>query len=326
MKNDQYFKHDAGASCNQKIMRLIDELGMKGYGAYWVLQETLRMQKNYRAPMDTLNRIARRARVMPAFLLRIINNYDLFVVEEECFYSPGMLRRMRAYDTKTTPTLHQDTPLEGANSLEISENTLPNARKEEKKERREEKKEKKKEEEEEILRQAQNDSRGSLNGDTESQNDNESRLTPQQVRRFVNGVDHWQEYIDEAFSDRSWLEVIAMHSGMGAKFMPRLPEIRDFFKRHVRTYGKEQTICSVADAKSYFGNFVRRGMPTQKALLAELAHRSARQVQNDPYRYEERDPQTGQRTYCGGLPIPEDAPPRPSENAVWSEELHEWSA
>ena len=296
MKNDQYFKHDAGAAGNRKMMRLIDEMGMKGYGAYWMLLETLRMQKDYRAPLDIVRRLAQRARVMPAFLLRVIRNYELFAVEADSFYSPGMTRRMRPYDAKTTPPLHDDSNLEGGNSLKDSENRLPNARKEEKKERREDKKEEYP----------------------------PSKLTPLQVRNFANGVDHWERYIDEAFADTAWLEVVAMHSGMGTTFVARLEEIRAFFKRHVRTYGKEPTICSVADAKSYFGNFIRQGTPTLQALRTELDKREKKKKKEDLYCYEERDPQTGQRTYCGQV-IPPDAPPRPSENAVWSDELREWS-
>lgn len=32
MKNDQYFKHDTGASGNRKLMKLIDELGTPSIG------------------------------------------------------------------------------------------------------------------------------------------------------------------------------------------------------------------------------------------------------------------------------------------------------
>ena len=304
MKNDLYFKHDVGASNNRKLMHLIDDLGMKGYGTYWLIQESLRMQQNYQAPLTLINRLARRARVMPAFVRQVIENYDLFVVTETCFYSPGMARRMRAYDLKMAPTLHEEVPLESLNSLRDCENTLPNAHV-----RREDKREERREEEEE---------RGG--GEKLS-----LRLTPLQVRNFANGVNYWERYIDQAFDDTAWLEVVAMHSGMGMEFIRRLEEIRAFFKRHVRTYGKEPTVCSVADAKSYFGNFIRQGTPTLQALQAELFKHQARQKENDPYRYEERDPQTGERIYCGQL-IPPDAPPRPSENAVWSNELHEWSA
>lgn len=281
MKNDLYFKHDAGASGNHKLMHLIDDLGMKGYGTYWRIQETLRMQQNYQAPLTLINRLARRARVMPAFVRQVIENYDLFVVTEEGFYSPGMARRMRAYDLKMAPTLHEEEPLESPNPLRDCENTLPNAHV-----RREDKREEEGREE---------------------------------------GVNYWERCIDDAFDDRAWLEVVAMHSGLGLEFIQRLEEIRDFFKRHVRTYGKEPTVCSVADAKSYFGNFIRQGTPTLQALRAALSKQQARQKENNPYRYEERDPQTGERIYCGQV-IPPDAPPRPSENAVWSNELREWSA
>lgn len=62
---------------------------MKGYDPYYLL-ETLRMQKDYREPLSIVRRLAKRSRVIPVFLMRIIRNYDLFVVEANCFYSPGM--------------------------------------------------------------------------------------------------------------------------------------------------------------------------------------------------------------------------------------------
>lgn len=145
MKNDQYFKHDAGASGNRKLIRLIDELNMKDYAVYWLLMETLRMQNGYRAPIAILKRLAHRARVKPAFLLQIIQNYELFVVNDEHFHSPGMTRRMHPYAMKTTSTRCSNSSEETPNPLETNETTPPNARKEEKKEKRKEE-EKKKEE------------------------------------------------------------------------------------------------------------------------------------------------------------------------------------
>ena len=38
----------------------------------------------------------------------------------------------------------------------------------------------------------------------------------------------------------------------------------------------------------------------------------------DFYRFEQRNPDTGERSYCG-VPIPADAPPRPNDQAVWCE-------
>lgn len=294
MKNDQYFKHDTGASGNRKLMQLIDEEGMKGYGAYWLLLETLRMQKDYRAPLGIVRRLAKRSRVMPAFLMRIICNYDLFVVEADCFYSPGMTRRMRPYTAKITPPLPDDGNEGAANPLVNSKTALRTTREEEKNEKEKRKK-----------------------------GEGEKKLPPAEVDRLLVKESVWEACIDSAFLELSWVEIQAMHSQMGSMFAEHLPEIIAFFKRHVRTYGKESTVCTVADAKNYFSNFIRPASATQKALLAEMRKQAERWQRENPYRYETLDPDSGQRTYFGQV-IPTDAPPRPSETSVWDEEKHRW--
>ena len=49
MKNDNFFKHDATAADDEKILLLIEREGLKGYGAYWILIEALRKQEIGRA-------------------------------------------------------------------------------------------------------------------------------------------------------------------------------------------------------------------------------------------------------------------------------------
>lgn len=97
---DSYFPHEAAASSNNKIVFLIEELGMKGYGAYWVLLEHLRLQKDYRCSMKALTFLARRMKSTKTFVLRVIQEFDLFVVDGDEFYSPGMQSRLIPLDEK----------------------------------------------------------------------------------------------------------------------------------------------------------------------------------------------------------------------------------
>jgi hypothetical protein len=61
MKKDAYwFSHDSNAKDDPKSMKLIDQLGLEGYGIYWVLIETLRDQPEYRYPLDMIPILARR--------------------------------------------------------------------------------------------------------------------------------------------------------------------------------------------------------------------------------------------------------------------------
>ena len=76
--------------------------------------------------------------------------------------------------------------------------------------------------------------------------------------------------------------------------------------------GNEGRILSPSDAKHYFCFFLEPGSVTFKRLVAELQ----KPIDKGKYKHEDRDPVTGQRSYCG-VPIPADAPPRPNEQAVW---------
>ncbi|MCD8031589.1 MAG: DUF4373 domain-containing protein [Bacteroides sp.] len=97
MIHDKFIKHDAGAAANLKLMILIQKEGLKGYGAYWILMEALRVQDDLSLSVESIPVIARRFRVKPDFLHRIVYNYDLFVIEDEYFYSTGMINRMKDY-------------------------------------------------------------------------------------------------------------------------------------------------------------------------------------------------------------------------------------
>ena len=127
----------------------------------------------------------------------------------------------------------------------------------------------------------------------------------------------WESWLNEALGERSWLELQAMHSGLGGAFLPYLELISKTFREHVLRQGTEVTICSLRDVKSYFSNYVRQGSITNKRLR-ELIEKAAA---TDVYRFEQLV--DGQRTYCG-LPIPEGAPPRPAVTSVWDERKLCW--
>jgi len=97
MIHDKFIKHDAGAAANFKLMMLIQKEGLKGYGAYWVLMEALRVQDDLSLSVKSIPVIARRFRVKPDFMHRIVYNYDLFVIEDDYFFSTGMINRMKDY-------------------------------------------------------------------------------------------------------------------------------------------------------------------------------------------------------------------------------------
>ena len=134
---------------------------------------------------------------------------------------------------------------------------------------------------------------------------------------------HFEKFIEEAMKDEYWLELVAMRTRL--PLQKRRQEIVEIFKRHVILMRKETEVYSIKEAKNYFANFTRKGTLTYKDLITELAARCRYQIPCGQATcrsevtmregYEDVNPETGERSYCG-ITIPEGAPPRPNENAV----------
>jgi hypothetical protein len=122
----------------------------------------------------------------------------------------------------------------------------------------------------------------------------------------------WERYVDQLADEQQWIEIMAMRSGLGLTFVKRFSEVLQHFKRHIQAVGNEKDIQSPSDAKRYFCFYNTPGSKPFRQLVDEL-HKP---IDKGKYKYEDRDPATGQRSYCG-VPIPADAPPRPNHQAVW---------
>jgi len=101
MHKAYWFTHDCNAKDDPKIMILIDELGLEGYGVYWVLIETLREQKDYKYPIKLLGSLARKYNTSLQKMEVVVLNYTLFEIENnEFFISKSLCGRMKKYDEK----------------------------------------------------------------------------------------------------------------------------------------------------------------------------------------------------------------------------------
>lgn len=95
MKDAYYFPHDTNAKDDPKIVMLIEQLGLEGYGIYWALIETLRDQPDYKYPLPLLPAIGRRYTTSGEKVETVVRNYGLFEIEgNEFFLSPSLSRRM----------------------------------------------------------------------------------------------------------------------------------------------------------------------------------------------------------------------------------------
>ena len=290
MKRDQYIPHEVSMRNTSEVMNLIEKEGMEGYGIYWALMEYLRTQDDYIGDMEVLKSLARQLRVRLPKLKRIMENYGLFSCTETTFLSPKLVEVMKPFEDRRARIEAYKCQKQKDNSLETSDVSS---------------------EKSDIV-------------SFEGKGKGEGKVTTLKEEKKVDDavvvstppvILSWERYVDELRHEQSWIEIMAMRSGLGVVFVNRFPEVLRHFKRHIQAVGNEKDIQSSSDAKRYFNNFNTPGSATFQKLVDELQ----KPVDKGKYKYEDRDPATGQRSYCG-VPIPADAPPRPNNQAVWCED------
>jgi hypothetical protein len=101
MREAVYFSHDSNAKDDPKCMLLIDQLGLEGYGAFWILVEILREQPGYRCPISLLPILAKRYNITAAKLETVVRSFGLFVIAEDSFFfSNSLNNRMEIMNDK----------------------------------------------------------------------------------------------------------------------------------------------------------------------------------------------------------------------------------
>ena len=93
-KDAFYFSHDANAQDDHKCMKLIDQLGMEGYGIFWALVERLRNENEYKLPVSVCSIYAKRWGTSKEKVDAVVNNYGLFKIEDDYFFSERLIRSM----------------------------------------------------------------------------------------------------------------------------------------------------------------------------------------------------------------------------------------
>ena len=308
MNKDYYFPHEIRTRNDEAVMELIECEGSSGYGLYWALMEYLRTQEGYVGKRVAVKTIARQMRTKPHKVESVLINYGLFIVDGNTFRSAKLESVMKPLDDKRMAVearcRRSAAAIQGQcsgsaeavseqnmdNSLETNSDSSENAsliKKNKVKENKE---------------------------DTSSPISSSSAEAAEELPKPVKYVPAWEQYVDSLQQDEQWKELMAMRSGLKQQFYTFFPQIVENFKRHVRMLGNEGRILSPSDAKHYFCFFLDPGSVTFKKLWEELQ----KPIDKGKFRFEDRDPTTGQRSYCG-IPIPSDAPPRPNNQAVWNE-------
>lgn len=91
-KDAYYFSHDSNARDDPKCVLLIEQLGLEGYGIFWVLVETLRDQPGYRYPLSLLPALARRYNTTYEKMKTVVHGYGLFAVTDDEFFHTDFVK------------------------------------------------------------------------------------------------------------------------------------------------------------------------------------------------------------------------------------------
>lgn len=103
MKKDAYyFPHFCNARHDRKIKRLRKELGIEGYGIYFMVLEVLREQPEFKYPYQDIDLLADEFDTSQAKMEVVIKKYELFEFDKQGnFHSPRLILYMQPYLEKT---------------------------------------------------------------------------------------------------------------------------------------------------------------------------------------------------------------------------------
>lgn len=99
-KEAYYFSHDSNAKDDPKILQLRMEMGWEGYGLFWALVEMLRNESDYRMRTHYKS-IAFALHTQEDSIQRIINDFDLFGIDDQFFWSESLLKRMEMKEERS---------------------------------------------------------------------------------------------------------------------------------------------------------------------------------------------------------------------------------
>ena len=96
----EYFSHDFHARSDPKLIKLLMKEGVAGIGVFWCIIEMLYEQGGVMEVAD-YETIAFELRSDCDLIKRVIENYGLFIFDDEKFYSKAVVERLEERDIKS---------------------------------------------------------------------------------------------------------------------------------------------------------------------------------------------------------------------------------
>jgi len=126
-----YFPHYVNARNDRKIRRVRKELGVEGYGIFYMLLEVLREQSDLKYPLEDIDLLAEDFGTSEQKIRVVICNYKLFEVDkDQLFFSPKQIEYLQPYFAKSNRAKHAALVRwnkEDANAMQMHSNGNANA-------------------------------------------------------------------------------------------------------------------------------------------------------------------------------------------------------
>lgn len=99
MANREFFSHDSDAFYDEKIVGMRADYGFESYALWWFIIERMRKEEDFKLDYDkktfrTIKVLTGTKIDVEKFINDCINEYDLFILDNEKFYSKSFLNRM----------------------------------------------------------------------------------------------------------------------------------------------------------------------------------------------------------------------------------------
>jgi len=95
-----YFNHDSVARLDIRVIKLRSKLGYEGYGVFWAVLELLFTEEN-KLCIDDYDSLAFGLQCDSDVLKQVIEDFDLFVLEDGCFYSRRLNNHIEEINNKS---------------------------------------------------------------------------------------------------------------------------------------------------------------------------------------------------------------------------------
>lgn len=350
MKKDQYFNLEVNLLNDDNIAGMMSELdAAEALGIYVMLLLHLRTKDNYEASCTPLllRAFARRYDLELDMLEKVLHDYNLFEVDEErqMFRAPYLDRVMQRLEEKWR--MDTENGKKGGRPKKRAKCAETPATKGRKPNETQERREEEKIGITPVVNNSSNTPAGgaadaatvvtgipetaaaAASGTSEVRTASSVpvgrgmriRAVDEEGQQPLQPVLSWETLVDRLADSRLYMELAGQRSGLGRLFIDHQQQIIGLFKKHILLYGKESGLLFFEDVKRYFSNYIAAGSPTCRMLREELMREIKERESRDVSRFE--SVVDGKRMYLGRL-IPDSAPPRPDNSAVWDDAHKRW--